>query len=160
MKQKFKAGMWVYFPVIAGRLAYQLVDNPNDSCHSLRIDLGGDLYYTFMSNGKQRGNHHHPSIFHATEENRILLTQLYGDEFEAAPPTPLEIIQAIIKRDGHCWCGVSESSENHARDDGESYLSKVTSISDSNRFHTTGYTWDYAVPYNLVTCQEITELPS
>ena len=159
MSAKFEAGMWVYCPTFTGRLLYQLVDNSSDDHYPLRIDLGDDTQYTFRVDGKLSATHHHPSIFLATKENQEMLSKMYGVEFEAPPPTSFEIIQAIIKRDGVCWCAVSQKSEDCALQQTNLKLRKITSVFLDSAYpyeEKDGTLWSYAVPF-AVTIKEITE---
>lgn len=85
----FKEGDKVYFPAISSEIL--TVENLDVSGHP-EIELGEllrvrrhpsvhPIYSSFFKNGMRGVGDKIPSVFHATEENRIALTQLYGIEF-------------------------------------------------------------------------------
>lgn len=74
--QNFKPGDKVYFPAKSTKVLTVQNVNGNPSCLML---VDG---YCLMSGGKISNLDCNPSIFHATEENRLILEALYGVEFD------------------------------------------------------------------------------
>lgn len=92
---EFKAGDKVYFPSKFGSIILTLNRSNSNS-----FPLGLDVYpYTFSKDGKYYDADTMPSIFHATEENRQLLSKLYGIEFEKLPTLRDELIEAFKKQE-------------------------------------------------------------
>lgn len=75
----FKVGDLVYFPTLSTKV-YTL-SGTSCGCYIVRVDDDG----TFTKDGKLYDDDNIQRIFHATEENRELLSKLYGVEFEAPP---------------------------------------------------------------------------
>lgn len=161
--EKFKAGDLVYNPR-KGTSIYRLMANNENafSRYSLVIEYSQTPYQydTFTEDGKVFVSSELPTIFKATEENREILSKLYGIEFEAPPAklTPKEIIEALIDKNGFCWCRVSNMSEVYARGESNESLIRIHQVKDV--FHSQYSEWAYAIPFNPLTCEEITELPS
>lgn len=78
MKQ-FKEGDKVYYPNF-GTSVFTLSKSYSDS-YPLRITVKDDNE-TFSINGQRYFNSNLPAIFEATEENRELLSKLYGQNFK------------------------------------------------------------------------------
>lgn len=162
MTIKFKAGMYVYYPEKTKGQVHELVENKSEY-NPIRIDIKGNSWI-FSEDGKSSLTSEVQVLFEATPENRELLGKLYGIEFEAPPalPTPCEIIESYIERDGFCWCGVSKKSEDDARKRKDLKLRKITRIFLDSAYpyeEKDGTLWSYAVPF-AVKSKEITELPS
>ena len=92
----FKAGDKVYY-LGAKPQIYILEDDIDNAMYPLAIE---DTLFraTFTRMGLSYITDSLPSIFHATEENRRKLSELYGVEFETPPvkPTSREIIKAKL----------------------------------------------------------------
>lgn len=163
MKTEFKEGDLVYNPR-TGTSIYRVEVNTDyySDVYPLAIahDPARGRFDTFTQDGKLFSSSDLPTIFKATKENRELLSKLYGVEFEdpLVKPTSREIIKALIARDGFCWCGTSDVAESHARADGALCLVKIVEVRSD--FYSPDYAWEYAIPFNPITCEEITELPS
>lgn len=80
MKQQFKVGDKVYFPM-KGNKIYTLKQYVTKT-YPLVIEFGDDDSTTFTGNGLYCTDHENPSIFHATKRNKKLLDKLYETEFE------------------------------------------------------------------------------
>lgn len=80
MKQQFKVGDKVYFP-IKGNKIYTLKQSVNKT-YPLIIEFEDDDSTTFTRNGIYYTDHENPSIFHATKRNKELLDKLFETEFE------------------------------------------------------------------------------
>jgi hypothetical protein len=137
--KEFKIGDSVYFPKV-GNSIYKVVGLIG-VVYPIMVDDQG-----FTKTGHRVSGDEHPSIFHATPENKALLDQLYRTEFEA-PPVPLSgsaLTKAKLEEFGKpilCW--VSDSSDEHANSNGV-----VDVIVKKNAYFlsTSSVQWRYAVP--------------
>lgn len=86
MSKEFKVGDKVYY-LSAKPQIYILEDNIDNEMYPLAIE---DTLFreSFTRIGLSYISDSLPSIFHATEENRRKLSELYGVEFEAPPVKP------------------------------------------------------------------------
>lgn len=152
MQTTFKAGDLVYYPS-RGIEIYKLQES-NILGFPLEIKQG-TICTIFRSNGNACMSDM-TQIFHATEENRELLSRLYGMEFESTKPTPYKIIKHLLTKQKLVVCAVSDENEESAR---ESKIYDIVCFAKDGEFiDTAGYSWKYAIPIDLVTGKEITEI--
>lgn len=98
-KQTFKAGDKVYYPLISNKILTLLKDDED----TVSVDLGVGNYTVFNPNGKKFKHHLAQSIFHATQLNYELLTNLYPHmQFEEPKPTPAAIVKKMLN-DGYTY---------------------------------------------------------
>lgn len=96
--QLFKVGDKVYYPLISNKILTLLKDGDTVS-----IDLGVGNYTVFDPNGKKFKHHLAQSIFHATQLNYELLTNLYPYiQFEEPKPTPATVVKKMLN-DGYAY---------------------------------------------------------
>lgn len=96
-KQTFKAGDKVYYPLMSDKIL-TLLKHDEDT---VSVDLG--LGNFFEPNGKKFQHHLAQSIFHATQLNYELLTNLYPHiQFEEPKPTPDTIVKKMLN-DGYTY---------------------------------------------------------
>ncbi len=152
--REFKVGDGVYFPKKSNKVLTLGKNENGYKPYPLEVsDVG------FTVDGKYNPLDALPIIYHATPENRALLEQLYGVEFEAPPtkPTSREIIQAMLERgDKSVSCWVSKSHEKPRYVNGWGFICQVTDTHFIDHF---GTSWEYATPFDPRTEQPITELP-
>lgn len=97
--QLFKAGDKVCYPLISNKIL-TLLKNDEDT---VSVDLGVGNYTVFNPNGKKFKHHLAQSIFHATQLNYELLTNLYPHiQFEKPRPTPATIVKKMLD-DGYAY---------------------------------------------------------
>lgn len=158
--KKFKAGDKIYCPKLSNKVLVLRGDTYLAGSYPLRV-----VGTTFTIDGKIRGEDNLPLIFHATEENRLALEQLYGVEFEKppTPPSSREIIKAMLERGDKnvlCWVG-------NTRKEAESgYLWKfITEYNENSDYPYVSEgrgsvgSWVFAIPIDHRTEQPITEMP-
>lgn len=96
-KQTFKAGDKVYYPLMSDKIL-TLLKHDEDT---VSVDLGVGNF--FNPNGKKFKHHLAQSIFHATQLNYELLTNLYPHmQFEEPKPTPAAIVKKMLN-DGYTY---------------------------------------------------------
>lgn len=149
----FKAGDLVYYPS-RGTEIYKLQES-NRLDFPLEIKHG-PIWMFFRSNGRINSMNYMTQLVHATEENRELLSRLYGMEFESTKPTPYKIIKHLLTKQKLVVCAVSDENEESAR---ESKIYGIVCFAKDGEFiDAAGYDWKYAIPIDLVTGKEITEI--
>ena len=95
--QLFKAGDKVYYPLMSDKIL-TLLKHGEDT---VNVDLGVGNF--FELNGKKFQHHLAQSIFHATQLNYELLTNLYPHmQFEEPKPTPAAIVKKMLN-DGYTY---------------------------------------------------------
>lgn len=95
--QTFKAGDKVYYPLMSDKIL-TLLKHGEDT---VNVDLGVGNF--FELNGKKFQHHLAQSIFHATQLNYELLTNLYPHiQFEEPKPTPAAIVKKMLN-DGYAY---------------------------------------------------------
>lgn len=95
--QLFKVGDKVYYPLMSDKIL-TLLKHGEDT---VNVDLG--LGNFFELNGKKFQHHLAQSIFHATQLNYELLTNLYPHiQFEKPRPTPDTIVKKMLN-DGYAY---------------------------------------------------------
>ena len=98
-KQTFKAGDKVYYPLISNKILTLLEDDED----TVSVNLCVSNYTVYKSNGKKFKHHLVQSIFHATQLNYELLTNLYPHiQFEEPKPTPAAIVKKMLN-DGYAY---------------------------------------------------------
>ena len=96
-KQTFKAGDKVYYPLMSDKIL-TLLKHGEDT---VSVDLGGGRI--IKKKGKKFQHHLAQSIFHATQLNYELLTNLYPHiQFEEPIPTSVTIIKKMLD-DGYAY---------------------------------------------------------
>lgn len=89
----FKAGDKVYYPLVSNKILTLLKDYED----TVNVDLGAGNYTVFNQNGKKFKHYLTQSIFHATQLNYELLTNLYPHiQFEEPKPTPAAIVKKML----------------------------------------------------------------
>ena len=76
--------------------------------------------------------------------------------------TPHEIIQHMLDKGMVVWACMSDKSYNEARDKIGYYAHRVTEYNTYARYHpvlTQEVSWKYAIPIDITTMTEITEVP-
>ena len=76
--------------------------------------------------------------------------------------TPHEIIQHMLDKGMAVWACVSDKSYDDARADIGYYVYHVTEYDADDRYHpvlTQNVSWKYAIPIDIATMTEITEVP-
>lgn len=166
--KKFKAGDKVYCPRL-GREVFTVLENIEGTKFPLSV-YKGDKGLSFTLEGFFYSTDPTPTIIHATEENHALLEQLYGTEFEKPPvvPTPMEIIQALLKHNKYVPCLVSD--EDYEKDiikrfnanSDDTVIDCITQLLDgyNSGYKGTNHNWKYAVPFDVKTGEVITQLPT
>lgn len=166
--EKFKAGDLVYDLRMDGNI-YEIVDNPH-SHTSYKIAAAGNdgNYHIYTETGLFFVDDELPTLIKATEENYKALTSIFGDVFQNPADytktlSSEAIIQALIAKQGFAWCGVSDNSNEEAREQGKSWLCKIVKVVEREKydseFHLDGGTvYLYAVPFDPNTGDEITDL--
>lgn len=97
--QTFKAGDKVYYPLISNKILTLLKDDED----TVSVNLCVSNYTVYKSNGKKFKHHLAQSIFHATQLNYELLTNLYPHiQFEKPRPTPDTIVKKMLN-DGYAY---------------------------------------------------------
>lgn len=97
--QTFKAGDKVYYPLISNKILTLLEDDED----TVSVNLCVSNYTIYKSNGKKFKHHLVQSIFHATQLNYELLTNLYPHiQFEEPIPTSVTIIKKMLN-DGYAY---------------------------------------------------------
>ena len=95
--QLFKVGDKVYYPLMSDKIL-TLLKHGEDT---VNVDLGVGNF--FELNGKKFQHHLAQSIFHATQLNYELLTNLYPHiQFEKPRPTPDTIVKKMLD-DGYAY---------------------------------------------------------
>ena len=95
--QLFKVGDKVYYPLMSDKIL-TLLKHGEDT---VSVDLGAGNF--FELNGKKFQHHLAQSIFHATQLNYELLTNLYPHiQFEEPKPTPAAIVKKMLN-DGYTY---------------------------------------------------------
>lgn len=164
MSKEFKAGDKVYY-LDAKPQIYILEDNIGSAIYPLAIE---DTLFRapFTRMGLSCISDGLPSIFHATEENRRNLSELYGIEFEAPPakPTSREIIRVKLNKSTEpvpCWVSNDPNCTQPTREDVWAFINKVDTDPSSEIpfLDATGTYWMHATPFNPHTSEAITELP-
>lgn len=142
----FKAGDKVYFPRQDNKI-YTL-DCRESVDYPLFID---ELTTSVTIDGKYSTGDQNSSIFHATDENYQLLSQLYKTEFEK-PKKVLkgsDLTRHFLSEGKWVVCYISDEDDQAAME----YLlsSLITQIDDDGNFvESDGTLWSYAVPIQII----------
>lgn len=101
----------------------------------------------------------HPRWVETVQYRRKIDTLVVTDSEE--PPTPNEIVRAMLAKGMQVWAGVSIYAYDEAREQLSKHVCRVTEYLDESNFpvRTGDISWVYAVPIDLATMTEITELP-
>lgn len=149
--KKFNVGEAVYYPRATNKVLRLKDTNKSLTTRDLQVELGnigGGIPATFYKNGVHLNHGKAQEIFHATQENYELLSQLYPNvTFE--PPTnqkePREIIKALLD-DGNsgvlCWVSnyYHEPSYNNSK-------AQIVTVVNDDDFYCSGCSFvKYATP--------------
>lgn len=97
--QLFKEGDRVYYPLMSDKILTVKRHGKDNIC----IDVEPRGSMLFNINGKRTGIHMTESLFHATQINYELLTNLYPHiQFEEPKPTPAAIVKKMLN-DGYTY---------------------------------------------------------
>lgn len=123
-------------------------ETPWDNWEFRVNDWGNDIRFQPCAN--------HPAWFIGAEYRRKIETKV-----ESKPePTPHEIIKAMLDAGMTVWACVSDSSYDDARRRIGNYIQRIVEFKEGEEFPVkTILSWTYAVPVDIKTMVEITELP-
>ena len=99
------------------------------------------------------------------EKFKVKKKHLTGEIADSAPrteATPHEIIQNMLAKGMVVWACTSDKSYDDARHDIGYYAYRVTEYDADARYHpvrTQKVSWKYAIPIDIKTMTEITEVP-
>ena len=158
---KFKAGDPVYYPQL-GHNIYRLQPTTSNP-YPVKIYLGDKLEESFTGDGKLCEHDKAATLFHATPENQKKLEQLHGIKLEDTSPKPTskEIIKMRLEKgENHLPCWVSDVN---LQPNADCIWVFITSYDDEELLpyiDDMGHSWLFATPFNPLTREPITELPT
>ena len=103
----------------------------------------------------------HPNWCVTTQYRRKSDNQAKPTPDEKEQPTPNEIVQAMLAKGMEVWASMSDESYDDARDRIGHYAYRVAEYDVGSNFpvRTRDVGWKWAVPVDLTTMTEITEMP-
>ena len=156
---KFNIGDKVYCPKFGTEIYTVYKDEYFRT--SLTVRTGNGSFLGIDEDGKHNKHDILPSVFHATDENKILLEKLYGVSF-ADRKRILKgsaLCKHLLRTRTHVICKVSNTNDSHACDE---HFPRIDCIfrycHSSGLFIGSGgvsHAWRYAVPISAETLQPL-----
>ncbi|EGE11173.1 hypothetical protein ABZS47_04765 [Moraxella catarrhalis] len=151
----FKAGDKVYYPLMSDKIL--TVKRHGKNTIYVDIELFGPI--VLGPNGKRADIHVTESLFHATQLNYELLTNLYPHiQFEEPKPTPKQVIKHLLRTHKYVACYTSDFDETPSPDSVKNFITHIRDgvalpfVDDECNM------WRYAVPFDIKTGKVITEI--
>ncbi|MCG6835462.1 hypothetical protein [Moraxella catarrhalis] len=151
----FKAGDKVYYPLMSDKIL--TVKRHGKNTIYVDIELFGPI--VLGPNGKRADIHVTESLFHATQLNYELLTNLYPHiQFEEPKPTPKQVIKHLLRTHEYVACYTSDSNETPSPDDVKKFITHIHNGATLPFVDAELDEWRYAIPFDIKTGEVITEI--